>query len=318
MSTTISFDGGPAAVEPEHGRLDLFIRLMDGGLYHFTRRGERWERRMQQVADGLSAGPAARFIVGYGGPEIHLVYSGRDGGLWHREKSGLGEGGWQRASSIGSPMDQPVLSSPALVTMNVQSHEHLPQLLAFVIGADRKIWYRQLLGKGPERWWRVARGTPHSALAAISPQVGSVQVFARRTTGRLASWEFAARPPDQTSTSKTRLPPLRLTSARQVGTATLRSAPAADSWGLGRVDVFAVSPPILRHWWSNDGASPPASPEDFLIPNATHASPYAPLPRPIVLSPGEGLLEVVVPSENSLRIRHQDGVGWSDWEPFFP
>ncbi|MDT0344532.1 hypothetical protein [Streptomyces litchfieldiae] len=187
------------------GRLDVFARGADSGLWH------QWHDNgwsgWQPLGGVLSSAPAAATS---GPGRLHVFARGADSGLWHQGFDGTAWSGWE---SLGGALT----SAPAAASSGSG------RLHVFARGLDSALWHRSFDGTAWSGWESLG-GALTSAPAVASWGPGRLDVFAAGLDSALWHRSF-----DGASWS----------GWEGLGGA-LTSAPAVASWGLGRLDVFAA------------------------------------------------------------------------------
>ena len=207
---------GPAVASWGDGRLDVFVRGVDGQLWHRWFDGE-W-RGWEPLGGVLASGPA---VASWGGGRLDVFVRGVDGQLWHRWFDGEWRG-WE-------PLGGVLASGPAVASWGGG------RLDVFVRGVDGQLWHRWFDGEW--RGWEPLGGVLASGPAVASWGGGRLDVFVRGVDGQLwhrwfdgewRGWE-----------------PLG---------GVLASGPGAASWGGGRLDVFVrgVDGQLWHRWFDGE------------------------------------------------------------------
>jgi hypothetical protein len=196
----------PDAASWGGGRLDVFARGTDGGLWTISRDGGRWSgwAPLQGVLQ-TGSGPGA---VSWGPGRLDVFVRGTDDALWHRWYSGGRWSGWESLEGVLS-------SSPDAASWSGG------RLDVFVRGTDNALWHRWFDGT---RWngWESLGGTLNSDPSATSWGPGRIDVFAQSSSGQLIHrWWSGAWGSETLPTS-------------------LGSGPDATAPGPGRLDVFGL------------------------------------------------------------------------------
>ena len=210
---------GPGVCSWGPGRLDVFVRGIDNGLWHkwFRNGWSGWEN----LGGVLTSSPAA---VSWGGGRIDVFARGTDNGLLHRSF----QDGWGEWESIGGVMT----ADPAVCSRGAG------RLEVFMRGTDNALWQRSY-HEGAWGGWKSLGGVLTTAPAAASSGPGRIDVFAAGIDGALwrkrhrngwSGWENLG--------------------------GVLTSAPSASSWEPGRLDVFVRgSANQMLHKWDDGGWS---------------------------------------------------------------
>jgi hypothetical protein len=244
----------PAAASWSHGRLDVFARGTDNGLWHAWSEGGSWAG-WEQLGGVLTSEPAA---AAWGPNRLDVFARGSDKALWHRWWGGSGWSDWERAEA--SLKTGPAVASWSSNRLDVFAQgpddtlwhrwwdgsawggwEQLGGVLTsspaavawgpnridvFVRGADNAIWHKWWSSEG---WsgWASQGGSFAPGAAASSRSAGRLDVFARRTDGSLwrQSWDGSG-----------------WTGWSSLGGQWMTSPAAVARGGASGVDVFEVGP----------------------------------------------------------------------------
>lgn len=246
-------------------------------------------------------------VASRGRDRLDVFVRGADDGLWARSNNGQGWSGWER-----DPSGLVLTSAPAAATWGkyLQTNGGVDTFTGpvdvFARGADNALWHtwrgnawsgqRESLGHPPS-------GPLTSAPTVASWGEGRLDVFVRGSDNRL--WQRTCDIPisagvcDGNDWSPWQAPP--------VGGGALGSAPAAVSWGSGRIDVFTRGTDSTPYHVSFDNGSwgpgwVPLGGQTF------HA--------PAVASPGQGRLYLFVRGTNGIlyRQRFVNGAWDGQWE----
>ena len=244
----------PEAASWGNGRLDVFARGTDGGLWHDWRESGQWGR--WEPLGGVMKSNSAPGAVSWSPGRIDVFVKGSDDGLWHKWWDGSHWIGWE---SLGGVLrSAPDVASWAAGRLDV-----------FVRGADDGLWHRWWDAKGWSRWESLG-GTLSSDPGAASWGPGRIDVFARSSTNQLlhrwfdgSGWPAESLPasllgaPDVAAPAPGRLEVVGLDSGSSVGgTAfvdgawtpwhqvggTATSDPSAASATAGTFDLFIRAP----------------------------------------------------------------------------
>jgi Glycosyl hydrolase catalytic core len=203
----------PAAVSPQPGRYDVFVRGSDGGLWHKFVANGSWSG-WESLGGGLGSDPVA---VSIATGTIDVFVRGTDGALYRINCSGSCSGGawssWQwvpNSSLIGKPA---VISSEP------------GRLDVFARGAFNQIYHVFKLAGGGWSGWNSIGGETVSSPAAISLESGRGDVFWRGTDGKLWRRFFS--------------PGVGWAGPESIEGWSLASSPTVISSEPGRIDVFS-------------------------------------------------------------------------------
>jgi hypothetical protein len=152
---------GPGASSWGATHTDVFVRGLDGKLYHNWFNGTSWQG-YQSLGGSLNSDPAA---VSWGANRIDVFTRGGDNQLWHTWWDGTSWNPWQRLG--GSMTSGPDVSSWSTNRLDV-----------FYRGTDNQLWHT---------WWDGTRWNPAQPLggiltsdpAAVSWGPNRIDVFAR-------------------------------------------------------------------------------------------------------------------------------------------
>jgi hypothetical protein len=197
----------PEAASWGGGRLDVFARGTDGGLWHEWRDGGLWSR-WEPLGGALpaNADPGA---VSWSPGRVDVFVKGSDSTLWHTWWDGSRWIGWE---SLGGVLKSgPDVASWAPGRLDV-----------FVRGTDDGLWHRWWDANGWSGWESLG-GTLGSDPGAVSWAEGRIDVFARSTTNQLLHRWF-----DGTRWLSETLP------------ASLLGAPDVAAPATGRLEVFGL------------------------------------------------------------------------------
>lgn len=242
--------GSPAMSSWGPGRLDVFVRGSDDGLWHryYQNGWGPWE----DLGGVLTSEPAA---VSWGSGRIDVFARGSDGQLWHR----FSQGGWGPWEPLGGQLT----GSPGVASWGPG------RLDVFARGTDGRLWHRYFAGFwGP---WESPLGGAlgvGTGPAAVSWGPGRIDVFVAGTDSRLYhawfdhgwhGWEvpvpgslLGATSPSAASwgpgwlsvwVTGTDLHPYQATfdggwnAFQGFASGTSRSGPGVTAWAPGRLDV---------------------------------------------------------------------------------
>jgi IPT/TIG domain-containing protein len=194
----------PAAASWSPGRLDVFARGGDNGLWHKWYSGgwSDWE----PLGGVLSSGPG---VVSWAPGRLDVLVQGLDGALWHKWYSA----GWSGWESLGGVLT----SSPTAASWSAG------RLDVFVRGTDNAVWHNwYAAGWGG---WESLGGQINGPPSAVSWSPGRLDLFARATNDSLQhSWYAGG------------------WSGWESLDGQLASGPSAASPAGGNLDVFTLGP----------------------------------------------------------------------------
>jgi hypothetical protein len=165
--------GGPAAASWGDGRVDVFVRGTDDGIYHNFFNGSAWSGYIRFPAPwATNEEPAA---VSWGPERIDVALRGTNGLVYHLwcqgratcESTGYG------IDEHGTPPGVSVASAPAIVS------QELGKLDIFVLGSDGRFWQKSWTGSAWTGWTVIPDGTLTSRPAAASLRLGRIDLFGR-------------------------------------------------------------------------------------------------------------------------------------------
>jgi hypothetical protein len=151
--------GGPAAAAWAPGRLDVFVRGTDNGLWHrgFAGGWSSWEN----LGGGLTEEPA---VAAWAPGRLDVFVRGTDNALWHRWFAG----GWSGWESLGGTLD----SAPAVAAWGSN------RLDVFARGTDGAMWHRWWDGAA-WRGWESLAGSLTSKPAVSAWGANRLDVFVK-------------------------------------------------------------------------------------------------------------------------------------------
>jgi hypothetical protein len=201
-----SLTSAPDAASWGDGRLDVFARGTDSGLWTRSRDGGQWSgwAPLGGVVQ-TGSGPGA---VSWSPGRLDVFVRGTDGALWHRWYDGGRWGGWESLGGV-------LTSGPDVASWSAG------RLDVFVRGTDNGLWHRWFDGG---RWsgWEPLGGSLNSDPSAASWGPGRVDVFARSSNDQLIHRWWSGGWGSET------LP------------AAVTSGPDAAAPGFGLLDVFGL------------------------------------------------------------------------------
>ncbi len=180
LSTFRSLGGtvtsAPAAASWSQGRLDVFVRGVDNGLWHRWSDGNLWSG-WESLGGGLSSEAG---VTAWGPNRLDVFVRGMDSALWHRWWDGGSWSGWERA-------DASLRSGPAVASWSAN------RLDVFAQGPDSALWHRWWDGRAWSGWEELG-GVLTSSPAAVSWGPNRIDVFVRGTDNALwrQSWTGSA------------------------------------------------------------------------------------------------------------------------------
>ena len=159
----------PEAASWGGGRLDVFGRGTDGGLWHKWREGAQWSS-WESLGGALAAGSGLG-AVSWSPGRIDVFVKGTDNGLWHKLFDGGKWSGWE---SLGGPLASgPDVSSWATGRLDV-----------FIRGTDNGLWHK-LFADGQWSGWESQGGVLTGDPGAVSWGPDRIDVFIRGTDAGL-------------------------------------------------------------------------------------------------------------------------------------
>src|SRR5262245_14416869 len=170
--------GGPAAASWGDGRIDVFVRGTDDGIYHNFFNADQWSGFTRFPAPwATNEDPAA---VSWGPERIDVAIRGTDGVVYHLwcasqavcESTGYG------IDSMGTPPGVTVASAPAIASWETG------RLDIFVLGSDARFWQKTYDGAWQD-WTVIPDGVLTSRPAAASLRPGHIALFGRGTDAAL-------------------------------------------------------------------------------------------------------------------------------------
>jgi hypothetical protein len=210
----------PAAASWGVGRVDVFIRGADNGLWHNTWNNTSWSG-WTSMGGILMSGPAT---VSWSANRIDVFVRGSDNGLYHRySNDGTSWSGWE---SLGG-----ILTSAPTVTSWSSG-----RLDIFARGGDNALWHKWWDG---QRWngWVSLGGNLTSDPGAVSWGPNRIDIFYRGSDNALWQKSWTGQ---------------QWTSPQSLG-GVLTSGPAAASCASGHLDVFALGSDSSLYQLGNAG-----------------------------------------------------------------
>jgi hypothetical protein len=208
-----AFEGTQMVGQNLDGRLEVFVRGADGGLWHTAQTEPNGDWNPWSPLGGSLAAPPAVGRSKDG--RLEVFYMGQDKQIWHLWQLGPG-GDWSGHLPEGG-----VLASVPVVASNADGHLEL-----FVTGSDRQIWHKWQL---PDLSW--------SPWAPLGGSLKSAPVLAQDADGRL---EIFYRGTDDSLYQLWQTEPNGGWSAHGNMGGTLASPPSAGINADGRLEVFYV------------------------------------------------------------------------------
>jgi hypothetical protein len=211
----------PAAASWAPGRLDIFARGVDNGLWHRWWDGSAWSGWESQ--GGTLTSEAS--VAAWGPNRLDVFVRGVDNALWHRWWDGRLWSGWERTEAS-------LKSGPAVASWSGN------RLDVFARGPDDALWHRWWDGRSWSGWEELG-GVLRSSPAAVSWGANRIDVFVLGTDGSLwrQSWTGSA-----------------WTGWAPRG-GSFASGPAVASRSAGRLDLFSRSGDGSLWRQSFDGAA---------------------------------------------------------------
>jgi hypothetical protein len=209
----------PAVSSWGSGRVDVFIRGSDNGLWQNTWNTTSWSG-WTSMGGVLMSGPAA---VSWSTKRIDVFVRGSDNGLYHRYSNGGAWSGWEALGGV-------LTSAPTVASWSSG------RLDIFARGTDNALWHKWWDGA---RWngWASVGGRLTSDPSAVSWGPNRIDIFYRGTDNGL--WQ-------KSWTGRQWTAPLSLGGV-------LSSAPAAASCTSGHLDVFALGSASALYQLGNAG-----------------------------------------------------------------
>ncbi len=155
---------GPAAVVDHNGKLRLFIRGLDNGIWENDFRNGSWSRDWQEVPPGGGLTISAPTAVAYG-PTLKLFVRGIHNTIWENDFVG---GTFTRWDFVGGS----TLAAPSALV-----HQRILKL--FVTGLDDGVWENDFDGSSFTGWSEVSPpGYVHPEVFALTPSApAAVEAF---------------------------------------------------------------------------------------------------------------------------------------------
>jgi len=206
---------GPAVCSQDANSLDVFVQGTDHALWYKQWDGTSWGS-WKSLGGALTSSPAA---ASRSAGKIDVFVRGTDGALWSRATANGGTS-WSNWYKIGGQL---------LAGTGPAAYEWGDARIGvFVTGTNRALYHIWYDASGPWSRWQNLGGALTSSPAATSPASGVIDVSVRGGDGAVW-WDHYNGTWSGWST------PL---GGSLGGLTPVNSAPAACSWGAGRLDVF--------------------------------------------------------------------------------
>jgi hypothetical protein len=211
--------------------VDVFVRGTDGGLWRTTYRAATSSGVWQPLGGVLASGTAPSAVALSNG-DIDVFVEGADGQLWDDRYTSL-TNSWTWSARGGRLATGPSAVSPGAAVAQ-----------AFVEGTDRALW---LWSPSSTPQWTGLGGRLATPPAAASSVSGTVDALVEGTDSVLYHWSSGI----PAAAGVTPNPFWETVGGR------LAAAPAATSWGGGRLDVLVRgTDAALWHAWTPTGLAP--------------------------------------------------------------
>jgi hypothetical protein len=237
------FIGRPSAISWGPGRLDVFGRGGDGGLYHkwYTSTGG-WgpsQTGWEQAGGVFMSDPVA---VSWGVNRLDVVGQALDGEYVHMWSTGNND--WHAGADLGMPATGATIQPPTVVSWGVN------RLDVFVVGGDFQL-YHKWSADGGVTWgpsqssWEPLGGIIVGQASAVAWGSNRIDIVAEGGNGAYYHkwWDGAAWGPSQTDW--------------EPHGGSFASPPVISSWGSNELDIFGRwSDGTLKHQaLTNNGLS---------------------------------------------------------------
>jgi len=200
-----SWTSGPDVSSWAVGRLDVFVRGSDNGLWHRARTGSLWSA-WEDLGGTLTSAPGA---VSWGPNRIDVFTRGGDNGLWHISWNGTAWSTWEALGGV-------LTSGPDVASWGPN------RLDIFARGQDSGLWHMSWNGASWSSWQPLG-GVITSDPGAVSWGPNRIDMFARgQDNGLWHKWWNGS----------------GWSGWQSLGGA-LTSGPDVSSCGSGALDVFA-------------------------------------------------------------------------------
>lgn len=228
--------GNPGSVSWGPGRIDVFARGEDGGLWqeYYSGGWSGWA----PLNVSLDSSPS---VSSWGVGRLDLFYVGTDGSLDHYWYS-TGSGGWQSVESLGTPPGVSIVGAPAAVSWGSG------RIDVFVRGSNNQL-YQEWYGNGAWQPWVSLGGDINSSPTVTTWGPQRLDVFSTGPAGDLQHYWFNGYGGGWQNWESLGYPG---------GGVTLSSAPGAVSWGGARLDVFGrgTNNQLYQEWFDATGWHP--------------------------------------------------------------
>jgi hypothetical protein len=220
-----------SSVSTANGAVDVFVRGADGGLWRTGYRAATFIGVWQPLGGVLAKGTAPS-AVSIGGGDIEVFVEGADGQLWD-DRYTSSSNSWSWTAHGGRLATGPTAVSPNPGVADV-----------FVEGTDAALW---LWSPSSTHQWTGLGGRLAARPAATSSSLGTVDALVQGTDSILYHWSSGI----PAAPGVTPNPFWEAVGGR------LAAAPAATSWGGGRLDVLVRgTDSALWHAWTPTGRAP--------------------------------------------------------------
>ena len=219
--TTVKLTGNPGAVSWGLGRIDIFTRGTDGGLWQkwYDTQAGGWQA-WSSLDVPIASSPT---VASWGSGRLDIFYADSSGGLghyWYDTQAG----GWQTAESLGQPSPNvTIVGNPGAVSWGSL------RLDIFARGSDNSLWQKTYNGQGTG-WqpWVKLGGWMVSSPSPTTWGPGRLDVFATGPAGDLEHFWYI----DNVWHPAESL-------GMPSSSVTLSTGPGGASWSNGRLDVFS-------------------------------------------------------------------------------
>ena len=236
----LSLTSDPSAVSWGDGRVDVFARASDDGLWHrWYIRGQGWSG-WEPLGGVLNSGPD---VSSWGEGRLDVLVRGADNRLHHKWYiRGRGWSGWER---LGAPSGLSLTSDPGAVSWGDG------RIDVFARASDDGLWHRWYVGGQGWSGWEPLGGVLNSGPDVSSWGDGQLDVFALGTDNKLRHkwytrgqgwfprglWENLGALSSPTKDSTT----VNLSRSQVIGAPTLSVSPASFTLTAGTPASITVS-----------------------------------------------------------------------------
>jgi hypothetical protein len=214
---------GPTAASWGANRLDVFVRGLDGAMWHKWWNGSSWSD-WENLGGALTTDPDC---VSWSLNRIDCFVRGVDNALWHKWWDGSSWSGWENLGGV-------LTSGPTAASWGAN------RLDVFVRGLDNAMWHKWWNGSSWSDWENLG-GALTTDPDCVSWSLNRIDCFVRGVDNALWHkwWDGSS-----------------WSGWENLG-GVLTSGPTAASWGANRLDVFVrgLDGAMWHKWWNGSNWS---------------------------------------------------------------